>query len=275
MINRLKQFFNIIKALPFLILAYIYLNIGYYFYKSSDSDSDKIRVKYTNLFYYYLFKTFKYGIRSQIIYLKNTKINLEKVTIINANHYVQDDIFILFDLLEQNNIEGKCMSSISTSHGIDDFDKKILQISNSAMVNNTIEDISNIKNQINFWKKRDYNTLMITFFEGITLKDSKEKSKKFKNLLDPKSLGFELCLKNIESKYIYDLNLVYSYNGKLLSATDFSTLYLFHPSTKIYVSVSKYELPDLKYAKEWLNELYLRKDKEIMDIQNKFNLSLY
>ena len=67
------------------------------------------------------------------------------------------------------------MSSISTSHGIDDFDKKILNISNSAMVNNSIQDISSIKNQINFWKDRDYNTLMITFFEGITQKDSKEK----------------------------------------------------------------------------------------------------
>ena len=145
LINKIIQFWNILKALPFLALFYIYVNIGYYYY--SKSNDDKIRVKYTDIFYGLLFKGLKLGISNQIIYLNNLKINLEKVSIINSNHVHQNDIFILFNLFDRNNIKGSNMSSISTSKGIGDFDKKILKLSSSAMVNNSKDDINQIINQ--------------------------------------------------------------------------------------------------------------------------------
>lgn len=270
MINKFLQIFNIIKALPFLILAYIYLNIGHYFYFGSNDD--KIRVKYVNLFYYYLSKFISWGMESQIIYLNKMKINLEKITILNSNHITQLDIFVLLNYTDY--LEGKNISSISTIKGINDVDKKILNLNDAILVNNTMNDIKNINNKINLWNRRKYNTLMLTFFEGISIKDSKIKSNKLNHLLDPKTLGFELILKNLKSKYMYDANLIYTYDNKLIDPNECTILHMFHPLTKVYVSIKKYELPNLKESKWWLNELYQKKDRQIEEIINKFNLSL-
>ena len=131
---------------------------------------------------------------------------------------------------------------------------------------------------------------MITFFEGIAKKDSKvdknkfyptkvEKNKfyptkveknKLKHLLDPKTLGFALCVKNSHSKYMYDVNIVYTHKNKITDPTDSNfTLLLFHPETKIYVEVNKYELPKYEESEGWIKEFYMMKDEQIDNIINK------
>ena len=271
LLNKFIQFFNIIKSLPFVFLFYIYINIGYYYYNKTNND--KIRVKYADLSMYYFALGINLGINKQIIYLNNSKINLEKVSIINSNHIHQDDILIMFNIFRKNKIKGSNISSISTSHGIGEFDKKILKMEEAIMVNNTIKDIESINTKFNYLKNRKYNTALITFFEGISKKDSNIVSKELKYLLDPKILGFSLCTKHIKSKYMYDINIIYTHNNKLIDPkrNDF-TLLLFHPETKIYVELNKYKLPLYEDSTDWIKELYIKKDKQIEKIINKYNL---
>ena len=268
--NKIIQFWNILKTIPFLLLFYIYINIGYKYYIKTNDDS--IRVKYTNLFMYYLFLGLEFGIGKNIIYLNNLDINLEKISIINSNHIHQNDIIIMFHLFNKNKIKGSYISSISTSRDIIDFDKKILKMDEAALVNNTSNDIKNINEKFNYWNNRSYNTALITFFEGIAIKDSKIRSKYLKYLLDPKTLGFALCIKNNKSKYMYDLNIIYTHKNKILDPkiSNF-TLLLFHPETKIYVKLNKYELPKYKDAINWIKKLYQLKDEQINNIITKMN----
>ena len=269
--NKIVQIWNIIKAIPYLILFYIYANLGHK--KYIESEDDIIRVNYSNIYYNYLYKAISHGIGSQVVYLNNQKLNLEEVSIINSNHVHQNDILILFNLFYKNNIDGSFLSSISTEHGICNFDKKILKMSESAMVSNNKKDIYNIVQKFNYWNNRSYSTCLITFFEGIAKKDSIKQSNTLIHLLDPKTLGFSLCVKHSMSKYMYDINIVYTHNNKLLDPKKNNfTLLLFHPNTKVFVEIHKYELPDYKDSIKWIKELYFLKDCQINKMINKIKI---
>jgi hypothetical protein len=263
--NKIIQFWNILKTIPFLLLFYIYINIGYkYYIKTND---DLIRIRYANNCMYYFFLGLSLGIGNNIIYLNELDVDLEKISIINSNHTHPNDIFIMFHLFNKNKIKGSSISSISTSRGINDLDKIILKMEEAAMVNNTSNDIKNINKKFNYWNNRSYNTALITFFEGIAIKDSKIRSKELKYLLDPKTLGFALCIKNNKSNYMYDLNIIYTHKNKILDPKSNNfTLLLFHPETKIYVELNKYELPKYEDAINWIKELYQLKDEQIDNI---------
>lgn len=269
LINKIIQFFNFIKAIPFLALFYFYIIIGYKKYLESDKN-DIIRKYYSDKAMNNLQRGVNYGLSSNIKILNNTPIDLEKISIINCNHYHQNDILILFYLFYLNGIKGSNISSISTSINITDLDKKILTLEDAILVNKTKNDILEIVNKLKYFNQRNYNTAFITFFEGIAMKDAKIKSNKLNNLLDPKTLGFDLCINNIKSKYIYDVNLVYTNNKKLINPKnkDF-TILLIHPDTKIYVEINKYDIPKNNSSK-WLQNLYNIKDKQIDKIINKY-----
>jgi hypothetical protein len=270
LINKIIQIFNFIKAIPFLALFYFYIIIGYKKYLESDKD-DIVRKYYSDKAMNNLQRGVNYGLSSNIKILNNTPIDLEKISIINCNHYHQNDILILFYLFYLNGINGSNISSISTSIDITDLDNKILTLEDAILVNKTKNDILEIVNKLKYFNQRDYNTAFITFFEGIAMRDAKKKSNKLKNLLDPKTLGFDLCIHNIKSKYIYDINLVYTHNKKLIDPKnkDF-TILLIHPNTKIYVEINKYDIPKKNNSSKWLQNLYNIKDKQIDKIINKY-----
>ena len=140
----------------------------------------------------------------------------------------------------------------------------------ACMVNNTKDDINSIINKFKYWNNRNYKTLLITFFEGTSQFVTDNKSKKYNHILEPKKLGFNLCLKNIKSKFIYDLNIVYTNNNELIKPKDENFLFLlFHPLTKIYVEIYKYRLPEYKNASLWLDKLYQKKYQKINKIIKK------
>lgn len=268
-IKKIRQIVNILIALPFLALFYIYVNLGYYYYNKDKNDAT--RKKFTDIYWGSIFKMIGFCINNKINYLSNNKIDWEKVTLVNANHVHQSDIFILFNLFNQNNLKGNQMTSISTSNGIDDLDKKILFQANSAMVNGTKDDINNIIDGFKLWNSRNYNSAVIIFFEGIAKNDSDEKSNTLKYLLDPKTLGFALTVKYSQAKYIYDVNLIYTYQGKLMDSRNPNfTWLLFHPDTKIYVDLHKYQLPVYEKATQWIKDLYHIKDQQIDNIIKKY-----
>lgn len=272
-INKIIQYINIILGLPFLIMFYFQINIGYYYFDKSNDDS--IRKSYADKAMYYFYKGLDFSLSRNIIYLKNIKIDLEQITIINSNHYHQKDILVLFHLFNKNKILGHNISSISTSHEMIGFDFKVLRLEKAILVNNTKDDLRSINNELHYFEKRKYNTAFITFFEGIAMVDVKNKLNNLKNLVEPKSLGFQACLNVIKSKYLYDINIVYSHENKILDSKDKNfTLLLFHPKTKIYVDINKYDISKIKDSQKWIEELYQIKDKQIQKIINFFGLSV-
>lgn len=273
-INKIRQLINILIALPFLVLFYIYVNRGYSNYIDSNSVDDT-RIKFTDIYWNYIFTMMNWTINYQIVYIGDSKIDLEKVTIVNGNHTHSNDLFILFNLFNHNKLKGHQVTSISTINGIGEFDKKVLIQANSALVNGSKDDINNIIDSFKLWNLRKYNSAVIIFFEGIAKNDSKEQSKTLKHLLDPKTLGFALTAKYSKSKYMYDLNLIYTHQGKLMDSKDPNfTWLLFHPDTKIYVDLHKYELPTYEKATKWIKDLYKIKDQQIDNIIKKYDIKL-
>jgi len=273
-INKIRQIINILIALPFLALFYIYINRGYFHYFDSNRDDDT-RIRFINISWNCICTMLNWTINYQIIYIGDSKIDLEKVTIVNGNHTHSNDLFILFNLFNHNKLKGHQVTSISTINGIGEFDKKVLIQANSALVNGSKDDINNIIDSFKLWNLRKYNSAVIIFFEGIAKNDSKEQSKTLKHLLDPKTLGFALTAKYSKSKYMYDLNLIYTHQGKLMDSKDPSfTWLLFHPDTKIYVDLHKYELPSYEKAVKWIKDLYDIKDQQIDNIIKKYDIKL-
>lgn len=152
---------------------------------------------------------------------------------------------------------------------------KVLRLEKAILVNNTKDDLRSINNELYYFERRKYNTALITFFEGIAMVDVKNKLNNLKNLVEPKSLGFQACLNVIKSKYLYDINIIYSHENKILDSKDKNfTLLLFHPKTKIYVDINKYDISKIKDSQKWIEELYQIKDKQIQKIINFFGLSV-
>ena len=271
LINKIRQIINILIALPFLGLFYIYVNTGYT--KYIQNNDDDVRIKYTDLLWGSIFSMLNWTINKQIEYIGDNKIDLEQVTLFNANHTHSNDLFILMNLFSQNKLKGHQVTSISTTNGIGDFDKKVLIQANSALVNNTKNDIDNIINGFKLWNSRKYNSAVIIFFEGVAKSASNKSSNNLKYLLDPKTLGFALTAKYSQSKFMYDLNLIYTHQGKLIDSKNPNfTWLLFHPDTKIYVDLHKYQLPTYEKAAKWIVDLYKIKDKQIENIINKYDI---
>ena len=268
--NKIIHIWNLLRGGIYILLFYLSIKIGNYKFIQSNNNDD-IRKKYADKAMYYLYIAIKIGISPQIVLKNFLPIKLEKVTLINSNHYHQNDILFVFYLFFLNKINGSNISSISTSINITELDKEILNLENAILVDKSKNDILSIKNKLTEFKNRKYNTALITFFEGIALRDAQVKSCKLKHLLDPKKFGFQIVLNNINSKYIYDLNLVYLHNNQLINPKDkFFTFLLFHPDTKVIVEMKKYKLPDINNSDKWLDQMYQDKDKRMDNILNKY-----
>lgn len=268
-IKKIRQIINILIALPFLALFYLYVNYGYTKYiKNNDDD---IRIRFTDKYWGLIFSMVNWTISYQIEYINDNKIDWDKVTLFNANHTHSNDLFILMNLFNKNKLKGHQVTSISTTNGIGDFDKKVLIQANSALVNNTKTDIDNIINSFKLWNSRNYKSAIIIFFEGVARSDYDKELKNFKHVLEPKTLGFNLTAKYSKAKFIYDLNIVYTHDNKLINPKDNNfTWLLFHPDTKIYVDIHKYELSSYEKSTSWIKELYHLKDQQIDNIINKY-----
>ena len=73
----------------------------------------------------------------------------------------------------------------------------------------------------------------------------------------------------LKNKEFYDVDLVYTYKNKLMNAKDPYFIWkLMHPSCNIYVNVKTCRFPE-KNEKEFLDDLYKRKNENIKQILRK------
>jgi hypothetical protein len=269
----LLMYWNICKFLFFLPLFYLYCHFGY--------RKGEYRNYYTNQMGKYLYYAIKYGINKRIVYTNHFHIQLEKVNLINANHFHPFDFIIMLHFFKMNKIKGESISSISITDDIFNLEKKVFKLMESCIVkkkNTIIQNCENIKKSVVKWLIRDFPTLIIFFAEGITRIDT---LKRKKNVIDyvgkPQYLGLQTYISSSKKKckYLHDLNIVYTFQNKIVNSGthhDFINKF-FHPDFKIYVEVNKYQLPEPSDCSNWIKELYKLKNKQIQQIITKYNIS--
>lgn len=233
--------------------------------------NDSIRIFSHKINSFFWSNTVYYFLKDKVIFINSAKLPCEKINIINSNHCYQIDLFILNYIFYHNNIEFYKVSSISTDINISFIDKAILKSINACMINykNFKEPI---KNSINNWYNSNYNRYIINFFEGKAKCDYKEKLDK--NIMNPKKLGFLNIMNNYpkEIQYITDVNIIYSLNNRVLNIKNSEIIHLiFRENVKIYIEINRYNLPKNDYS-NWLENLYEKKDNQIENIKNKYNL---
>lgn len=259
MINLLTNIKNFIIFLYVYVRFFILLKLKDYF---SDS-RDESRVSWANLIGKLNFSLLSYIFKDRIKLNEKVK-EMHKITILNSNHFSNFDNLILFVLLNDNKIDPFKISSISTFRNISEFDKKILNLIEAISSDNIMNEIDD---KIDSFNQKEYNYFLITFFEGIALNHSKNRPF-YKYLNRPKYLAFELLCNKLNGNKFYDLDLVYTYNSKIMNSKDqFFLIKLFHPKCKIYINVKICEFPK-KNEREYLDNLYLTKSENIKSILN-------
>lgn len=260
---------KIIKILLFLLylIIFIILNfLWYYFFGYFEI----CREIFANITIYILNLISKLLLANKIILVDNNKLNTNKINIINSNHTYQFDLFVLYYIFSINKIKGKQYSSISTNNNIGIIDKSILNIIEASFVNNSLIQ-NNLKNSIQKWKKRKYNSYIINFFEGITKCDSNNINTNYKYLLEPKCITLIELQKN-GIQYINDINIVYTCNNKIINCKNIDIYYkILFDDVKIYVTVNNYKIPK-HTLEEWIKKLYNLKDKQIEKVIKKYNI---
>ena len=129
-----------------------------------------------------------------------------------------------------------------------------------------IEEEFNEKMKI--YNTRNYNTFLISYFEGKTLHHSKNRSF-YKYIDKPKYLAFELLCNHLKNQKFYDIEIVYTINNNQIHSKDKYFLWkLMHPLCKIYINVKVCKFPP-NNEHEYLNNLYKEKNENIKQILNK------
>lgn len=249
-------FILFIGLINFTFFIYISDLVYYYF------SNDYIRVNLVNISTYILFKLINISFHNRIIYNDIIK-NINKINIINSNHIHSTDTLILFYLLNKSNIKMNNISSISTKNNISNFDFKLLNLGKAIFINNDVINFFN--NRIHEFQKRNYNTFILSFFEGICLRDVKN-NYDYKYLNKPKYLIFELMCQKFSNKKFYDIDIVYTYKNKLLDIKDDKFLFkILDPNCKIILNIKIIKFPN-EDEKNFLNRLYEKKNNNIKKI---------
>jgi hypothetical protein len=264
--------FKILKIVIFflyMINFVFYFLIGYFFY--TKTGLFKFREFFTNIGVFFLHKATSLILKDKIILLSDFKFTNEKINIINSNHTYQFDLFVIYYLFSLNNISGKQYTSISSNINIGFLDKVILNMIEACFVNKKIIN-TNFNKSLILWKKRKYKSYIINFFEGICKCDFKGISK-YNNLLNPKYVIFKDIVNN-NIKYITDIDIIYTDNNKILNCKN-KDIYnkFFFNDIKIYVSIKNIKIENIKNSELWLDNLYLKKDKNIDRIIKKFKIT--
>lgn len=258
----------IIQILNLLYLIFIYLRLYLLFkiplFYTFKNDSE--RIKNINYIFDNTFNMLNNLFKNRILINGSIK-KLDKITIINYNHVHNADNLIGWIVFYLNKIRPYEISSISTFNDISNFDENILNIYESININK-LNIFEEIVNKINFFSKKCYNRYVMCFFEGITLNHSKQKSY-YKYLNKPKYLSFEILCSKFKKKKFYDIDIVYTYKNRWINPKDKYFIWkLLHPKCKIYVNIQKYTFPE-NNEREYLDKLYLNKNKNIMCILNR------
>ena len=259
MINLLKKIFVILNGFCFILFNLLLHPLNY------NETVRRIILKITGKFWYNICF---YLLNNKITFISKPKIKNNDINIINANHSFQIDYLIINYIFCLYKIKPYQIRSFSTNVNISFLDKVILKLINACMINS--KDYRNsIINSIKRWSKRPYAKFVIMFFEGVTNSDLKNNKQL---ILKPKKLGFNIIMKNIpkKNKYLTDINIVYSKNGKVYDGTNKQLIYdlLLGNKVKIYVEINNYLLPDKNYS-EWLDKLYVKKENKIKNIISK------
>lgn len=259
---------TIIQIYHLVMFAYVYMKMLCFIYLETLFETSCII--YNKGYIYNVH--YDYCILLDNIFKNRIKINKNienknKVTLINANHVHNFDTMLLWILFYKNGIQPNAITSISTYNNISSFDKKTLEIIEAININAKNLQ-SEIENKINKYKARNYNSFIISYFEGITLLHSKQRPY-YEYTNRPKYLTFELMSNKFQNKEFYDVDLVYTYKNKLMNAKDPYFIWkLMHPSCNIYVNIKTCRFPE-KNEKEFLDDLYKRKNENIKQILRK------
>ena len=259
---------SIIQIYHLVMFAYVYIKMLCFIYLETwfQIVDDNQRKKHVNRIYYNIWEQLDNIFNNRIKINKNIE-SKNKVTLINVNHVHNLDSLMLWILFYKNGIQPNAITSISTYNNISSFDKKILELYESININAKNLQ-SEFENKINKYQSRNYNKYMISYFEGITLHHSKQRPY-YEYTNKPKYLAFELMSNKFKNKEFYDVDLVYTYKNKLMNAKDPYFIWkLMHPSCNIYVNIKTCRFPE-KNEKEFLDDLYKRKNENIKQILRK------
>mgnify|MGYP001234701638 FL=1 len=160
---------TIIQIYHLVMFAYVYMKMLCFIYLETLFETSCII--YNKGYIYNVH--YDYCILLDNIFKNRIKINKNienknKVTLINANHVHNFDTMLLWILFYKNGIQPNAITSISTYNNISSFDKKTLEIIEAININAKNLQ-SEIENKINKYKARNYNSFIISYFEGITL----------------------------------------------------------------------------------------------------------
>ncbi|VVU95031.1 hypothetical protein CPAV1605_756 [seawater metagenome] len=266
MLNKIIQFIRIFFFICCLLIFIILINIGHYFY--SKNNDNKMREKYIDWSSSWLFYGIDISLGSNFVFNPHNLL-ISEISLMNSNHIHTNDLISLFYLFRKNKILGKQICSLSTTKNIGDLDHKILSMIQAIKLEHDSNDLNRIKEKFKIWKKRSYPSILITFFEGVCLKDLPNND----GINKPKSAGFYTCLSQNPNSFMYDLTLVYSHNNVIINPQDPNfTFKLFHPDSKIFMDVRKYRLPAIKDYKTFIEQLYEIKKHKIEEIKSTNNL---
>ena len=206
------------------------------------------------------------------IKLQKLNIDSEKI-LVNCNHTgAIDDILTLVVLKKIiKNFDFKLTRSVSNLSS--EIEEGVFNFIDSIVINDKIL-FQEIDKKLNHLVNSYENLYLIFFLEGAKdqsynrLMQNKFKIK-LKNLNFPKTLLFNtVCEKNYFD-YLLDINVIYSYQGKIVSGElDFK--YYLDKNMKANVKINIYKMPKENYE-EWLFNLYRKKDICLENIKKDIN----
>jgi hypothetical protein len=233
------------------------VQLGSYFYKRSDYD-DQVRRKWVKYIDFVLPRVLQVIFQKRITLIGGPLRNLNKITVINSNHWHNLDQLILMTLLPLDQL-----SSISTLIGTSAFDKKILELIQALYTGPRF--LQECQTKLGKLQDRTYNTFVLTFFEGIALNHSQLCWQEYLNR--PKYLAFQVLTQQFPGQEFYDLDLVYQCKGRPLDPKDKWFIWkLLDPQTHLTVNVKKYVYPSTNSANTFLDGLYEQKWQNIQQI---------
>ena len=133
---------------------------------------------------------------------------------------------------------------------------------NAIDIDNLLYDFGQ---KVEYFRTNDYNRYIISYFEGITLNHSKQRSY-YKYINKPKYLAFEILCNKFKNKKFYDVDMIYTYKNKWIDPKDKYFIWkILHPKCRIYVNIKECIFPN-KNEREYLDNLYLNKNKNIKNV---------
>jgi len=253
----LRHGMNLVLICFGLVYFYITVQLGNYFYKRSNFN-DKVRRKwggYVNMLFPRILRQI---FKARITILGGPLRDLNKVTVINANHWHNLDQLILMTVIPLDQL-----SSISTLTGTNAFDQSILNLIRAIYTGPRF--LQDCRTKFGEFQNRDYSTFVLTFCEGIALNHASSSWRPYLNR--PKYLAFQILTDQFPDQQFYDLDIVYQYKGKPLDPKDKWFIWkLLNENTQITVNIKKYTYPSSNNANGFLDTLYDQKWQNIQQI---------